>query len=367
MTSQKLPVIFALILLLSASQPKSIDLKTNQENNLDPDYESKFDRISREYLNAAKLHSNFEVLEYENHPFANQTFADLKKRFKIYDIPLTENGPVPEFNPNVSALDREKFKQLPTNFNPINKWPTCIHPIRNQMQCGACWAFAVTDTLADRICIASAGRTNVILSAQDPLSCSTDQLGCDGGYIELSWQRMIDVGAVTSSCFPYSAGYGYVEACRTTCKNSLVIWRKYRASSYRRFTYISEIRNELFNYGPVETGFLVYLDFMNYAGGIYRKNSDYLIGGHAVRLQGWGYDTSTTTWYWIVANSWDTTWGEKGFFRFEMNNCCNFESNIIAGYARLTKSEEDFTKQSENESQRLFELGKNLEPEVNLE
>jgi cathepsin B len=370
MHSQKLYLILiSLLTLLLASSASTSNPNLKEENTENKQtYESKFDRITPDYLAAAQLHSNFKVLAYENHPFANQTFSELKKRFRIYDIPLTENGPVAEHNPNLSAAEiNQKFKQLPNNFNPYDKWPSCIHPIRNQMQCGSCWAFAVTDCLADRLCIASAGRTNVVLSPQDPLSCSTDQLGCDGGYIERSWQRMIEVGAVTSACFPYTAGYGYIEPCRTTCKNSLVIWRKYRASSYKRFSYISEIRNELFNFGPVETGFLVYLDFMNYAGGIYRKNSDYLLGGHAVKVIGWGYDTSTTTWFWITANSWGTTWGESGFFRFQMNHCCNFESNIIAGYARLTKSEEDFKNEFESESQRLFELGKNLEKELVLE
>jgi cathepsin B len=357
-------VIHCLILQSTLISSNNLNSKSEEEKEI---YESKFQRISREYLEVASLHSNFKVLDYENHPFANQTFADLKKRFRIFDIPLTENGPIPEKDPNLSTVESEKFKQLPTNFDPNTKWPTCIHPIRNQAQCGACWAFAVTDVLADRLCIATDTRINVILSPQDPLSCSTDQLGCDGGFIERSWQRMVNVGAVTSSCFPYSAGSGYIEPCRTACKNSLVIWRRYRASSYRRFAYISEIRNELFEYGPIETGFLVYLDFMNYASGIYRKNSDYLLGGHAVKVIGWGYDTATTRWFWISANSWGMSWGENGFFRFEMSHCCNFESQMIAGYARLTKSDEDFKNEFESESQRLFELGKNLEQELSLE
>jgi len=351
----------------------------NLHSNSNLSYESKFESISEEYLKEAKKNSKFQVLDYENHPFKDYSFAELKKRFKILDISLNENGPLPIsqsksnkeiFNYNYQNKEDgnlneiEDLQQLPANFSAFDKWPTCIHPIRNQMQCGGCWAFAATDTLADRLCIASSGRTNVVLSPQDLISCETDQLGCDGGYIERSWQWLINVGVVTSRCFPYSAGYGYVEPCISKCKSSLVIYKKYKASSYRKFAYINDIKTELFYYGPVETGFLVYLDFMNYASGIYYKNSDYLLGGHAVKIIGWGVSNGIE--YWIVANSWGTTWGENGYFRFQINQCCNFESNMITGYARLTKDEEEI-KTDKTEIEKLIATGKNVEETINFE
>ncbi len=326
-------------------------------------YESEFNLISKEYLSEAAKHSSFEILNYDKHPFKDLSFSEIKKRFKIYDIPLT-NQPLLPITP-LDNSEEEKLKQLPANFDPFGKWPNCIHPIRNQLQCGSCWAFAVTDVLSDRLCIASSERINEELSPQDLISCATDQLGCDGGYIERSWQYMINIGAVSSSCFPYSSGYGYIEPCINMCKNSLVIRKKYRASSYRRFNYISQIKSELFNYGPVETGFLVYLDFMNYASGIYTKNSEYFLGGHAVKVIGWGIENGVE--YWIAANSWGPNWGEKGFFRFAMSHCCNFESNMITGYARLTKDEGDPKDESTNEIERLIMKGKNLEDNLFLE
>lgn len=67
--------------------------------------------------------------------------------------------------------------------------------------------------------------------------------------------------------------------------------------------------------GPVETGFTVYSDFMSYRGGIYEQNSYSALGGHAVKIVGWGVEDGTD--YWIVANSWGPSWGEEGFFRIK--------------------------------------------------
>jgi cathepsin B len=69
---------------------------------------------------------------------------------------------------------------------------------------------------------------------------------------------------------------------------------------------------------------------MSYNGGIYRRSSDNLLGGHAVKIVGWGKDESDGTEYWIVANSWGPKWGEEGFFRIAFGEC-QFESSLWAG------------------------------------
>jgi len=63
----------------------------------------------------------------------------------------------------------------------------------------------------------------------------------------------------------------------------------------------------------METGFVVYSDFMNYKGGIYHYTSGVMQGGHAVKIVGWGIEHGID--YWICANSWGSKWGENGYFR----------------------------------------------------
>jgi cathepsin B len=69
----------------------------------------------------------------------------------------------------------------------------------------------------------------------------------------------------------------------------------------------------------METGFTVYQDFMNYKSGVYKHVSGNVLGGHAVKIVGWGQENGTN--YWICANSWGTSWGENGFFRIAWGQC----------------------------------------------
>jgi cathepsin B len=65
----------------------------------------------------------------------------------------------------------------------------------------------------------------------------------------------------------------------------------------------------------METGFTVYEDFMNYKNGVYSHTTGKQLGGHAVKIVGWGEN------YWICANSWGPSWGEEGFFKIKFGDC----------------------------------------------
>ena len=53
---------------------------------------------------------------------------------------------------------------------------------------------------------------------------------------------------------------------------------------------IEEIKTEIFKNGPVEGGFDVYEDFMNYKSGVYVHKTGGTLGGHAIKIIGWGID-----------------------------------------------------------------------------
>merc|ERR1711907_825628 len=71
--------------------------------------------------------------------------------------------------------------------------------------------------------------------------------------------------------------------------------------------------------GPMEVAFTVYADFENYAGGIYHHVTGGPVGGHAVKVVGWGVESGVK--YWKIANSWNPYWGEEGYFRIKVGEC----------------------------------------------
>lgn len=282
--------------------------------------------VTKEGLETARQSYPFETYTYEEHPFKDWTVSEVKKLMGVKTLFNLEGVQTPVGEPN---------GDLPESFNARKKWPNCIHPIRDQGKCGSCWAFAATEVLSDRFCIASHERTNVVLSPQDLVSCDYFDLGCHGGNPFLSWVFLRYFGVVTESCKPYTSGEGKVEKCplfKSECKDGST-FRKFKAATIGKVSKtINDIKRRLMEEGPMETGFQVYSDFMNYKGGIYVKTSNQLLGGHAVKIVGWGIEDGTE--YWIVANSWGTSWGENGSFRIKMGEC-GIDANVIAANPKL--------------------------------
>ena len=97
---------------------------------------------------------------------------------------------------------------------------------------------------------------------------------------------------------------------------------------------VEKIQMEIITNGPVEAAFTVYSDFPSYKSGVYQHTSGTEMGGHAIKILGWGVENGTP--YWLVANSWNTDWGDKGFFKIlRGKNECGIEEEIMAGLPRV--------------------------------
>jgi len=93
---------------------------------------------------------------------------------------------------------------------------------------------------------------------------------------------------------------------------------------------------ELMENGPAEAAFTVYEDFMNYKSGVYKHVNGQMLGGHAVKIMGWGEENGTP--YWLVANSWNSDWGDNGTFKIlRGEDHCGFESSIVAALPDLDR------------------------------
>jgi len=222
---------------------------------------------------------------------------------------------------------------LPETFDPFSAWPAgCVGAIRNQGNCGSCWAFSAVETLADRFCIWSSGSVQVVLSPQDLVSCDhEDQCGgCAGGSEGGAWGWMMNPGVVPESCFPYE---GTNAPCPSSCPSgqSIVLYKASNAYAVAASAMTSEIAA----HGPVQACFEVYADLVHYAGGVYQHTSGGALGGHCVKIIGWGVLNGVP--YWTVANSWGTGWGPYGgFFKIRRGvNECGIEGNVVGGYPSM--------------------------------
>uniref|UniRef100_A0A1I7UE37 Pept_C1 domain-containing protein n=1 Tax=Caenorhabditis tropicalis TaxID=1561998 RepID=A0A1I7UE37_9PELO len=274
-------------------------------------------------------------------------------RFKGMDVRFIEPQ---EGDPILDNIEIHP-ELLPASFDARDQWPACksIRMIRDQTSCGSCWAFGAAEVISDRICIQSNATQQPIISPEDILSCcgSSCGYGCKGGFKLQALQFWMSNGVVTGGdyqgdgCMPYSIApcqkdpcvEGPTPSCKTTCQKSYTtaVYKKdkhFGSSAYRLPSgSVSAIQSEIYKNGPVEAGFKVYEDFHHYKSGVYHYVSGDLVGGHDVKIIGWGTERGVD--YWLIANSWGTSFGQKGFFKIRRGvNECQIEENVAAGLAK---------------------------------
>jgi len=121
-----------------------------------------------------------------------------------------------------------------------------------------------------------------------------------------------------------------VHVCEAGYNASYTQDKHFGAKAYGISSDVSQIQTEIIKHGPVEADFTVYADFPSYKSGVYQRHSDQVLGGHAIRILGWGTENNVP--YWLVANSWNPDWGDKGYFKIVRGTDeCGIEDDINAG------------------------------------
>jgi cathepsin B len=292
-----------------------------------------------------------------NERFADMFIHQIKRMMGARKAPLERRPPVKHITP---------LEDLPENFDSRQQWPQCdsLKEVRDQSDCGSCWAFGSAEAMSDRICIASKGKLQTRISTEDILSCCTfcgD--GCDGGEPTAAykyWQQNgIPTGGLyqdNTTCQPYAfppcdhhvkGKYGPCPSdeyptpkCQKSCvpgyTKSYTDDLNYASASNVISKDEKQIMTELYQNGSVTASFDVYEDFPTYKSGVYHHVQGDILGGHSIKLIGWGVENGQK--YWLAVNSWNEGWGENGTFKIlRGQNECGIEDEVIAGTPVLPK------------------------------
>jgi len=217
------------------------------------------------------------------------------------------------FDPEPLDSLPDKFDWRDPNYNPTGR--NCMTLIKDQGQCGSCWAFATCGILECNIKIEDGDTLD--LSEQHLVSCNTDGWGCSGGSICPEYYKdEQDVcgrtGAVLEHDFPYVASNA---PCNCDYPRTYTIDNHGSVGSS-----VGAIKQAIYDYGPVAAICYPNDAFQSYSGGVFNDCTPGLLG-HGVVLVGWD-DNQGTNGIWFLRNSWGTGWGENGYMRIEYG-CCD--------------------------------------------
>lgn len=251
-----------------------------------------------EKINAAQSNYTLGVS-----PFADLTASEFKSfHSNSFSLSRTCNPYVPSASTVPSTLDWREFN--------------AVTEVKDQGQCGSCWSFSATGAMEGAWAI-SKGEL-VSLSEQQLVDCSTGitygNKGCNGGLMDSAFNFAMKNGMCAESAYTYEA---VDQTCQQTCTPVVTITDCRDVPSNNQVALQQAVA-----IGPVSIA--IEADtrtFQMYTGGVITSDACGTKLDHGVLIVGYGTDAKTP--FWLVKNSWGSSWGEDGYVKIERSSSEN--------------------------------------------
>ena len=220
-----------------------------------------------------------------------------------------------------NRIIKNRYKPLSNNREPILELPTqidwreyiAVTPVKDQGQCGSCWAFSTTGALEGVYAINH--NKLVSFSEQELIDCDNfknggKNHGCNGGIMDNAFQWIENNGGLcTEEDYPYISSNGQTQKCQKTCRtvsnSTIQKWVDVEATDYSFMTAL--------NQQPVSVAIQAdQREFQLYSSGVYTAKCGTTLDHGVLTV---GYDSQDNQDYYILKNSWGITWGEQGYIK----------------------------------------------------
>ena len=240
---------------------------------------------------------------------------------------------------------------IPDSFDSREKWPNCISKINNQGNCGACYAFSVSEAFSMRYCIRNNLTKIINFSAQNLINCLS---GCQGEFPDVAWDYVKMNGITSDDCLSYK---NRENNCNSNCDSRNVQFKKYFSGETKFLEDENSIKKEIMENGPVTSMMNIYSDYYDYKSGIYSHSSgNSILGFHAIVIIGWGIENDIK--YWIIQDSYGELHGENGYLRIKIGDECGAGATAFCdeqeGYYNSTNDDNNDRKETYNNQKIIF-------------
>jgi len=313
---------------MESMRPQWKEFKTLYNKIYSPEEEeSRFMIFVRNMIRYEAKNRKTSSATFGMNPFADQTLEEFrasKLPVKVGKEPLA-HGCLSKGVTFDEAHYREEAESIPTSWD----WRTkgVVSPVKDQQQCGSCWAFSTIGNIESQNAIK--GNKMTLFSEQLLVDCSRGcsneppygivcNAGCGGGW---QWNAFEDImywgGVELGTDYPYTGSEG---SCQMVKSKLTTPVKNYTCLTNNKTTGADESVMAAFLVANGPLSIALNADYVEgYSSGIIDPPTPADCDGssldHAVLIVGYGVDTTKNLPFWIVKNSWSASWGEQGYFR----------------------------------------------------